>query len=74
MTAIGFDTALHAESPGPHPSGRRDPCAADAMAAVSHVKTIKQVCKFSLTFVVLTAVVAGIVALKFAIWIPQFSH
>jgi hypothetical protein len=75
MTAISFNTTSHAASPGPHAPARRDTCATDAMAAVSHVEMmIKRVCKFSLTIVLLTAVAAGIVALKVAIWIPHFSH
>jgi hypothetical protein len=44
------------------------------MAAVSHEGMIKRVCKFSLTTVPLTAVVAGIIALKVAIRITHFSH
>jgi hypothetical protein len=74
MTAISFNTTSHAASPGPHAPARRDTCANDAMTAVSHVDMIKRVCKFSLTIVLLTAVAAGIVALKVAIWIPHFSH
>jgi hypothetical protein len=74
MTATGFNTTSHAETSDPDASARRNPRAADAIAAVSHVETIKRVCKFSLTIVLLTAVFAGIVALKVAIWIPRFSH
>jgi hypothetical protein len=74
MTAISFNTTPHAASSAPHVPARRDTCATDPMAAVSHVEMIKRVCKFSLTIVLLTAVAAGIVALKVAIWIPHFSH
>jgi hypothetical protein len=74
MIATGFNTTFHSENPDPHASARRDPRAGDAIVAVSHAETIKRVCKFSLAIVLLTAVFAGIVALKVAIWIPRFSH
>jgi hypothetical protein len=44
------------------------------MARVSHEGTINRVSKLSLTIVPLTAVVAGIIALKVAIWITHFGH
>jgi hypothetical protein len=74
MTATGFNTTFHAETPDPDASTRRNPRTAGAIVTVSHVETIKRACKFSLTIVLLTAVFAGIVALKVAIWIPRFSH
>jgi hypothetical protein len=74
MTAMGFNTTFHAESPDPYASARRETRAAGAVVAVSHVQTIKRVFKLSLTIVLPTAVFAGIIALKVVIWIPHFSH
>jgi hypothetical protein len=70
----GFQHHVSRGKPRPSRLGETTPRAADAIVAVSHVETIKRVCKFSLMILLLTAVFAAIVALKVAIWIPRFSH
>ena len=46
----------------------------DTAAAGSHAAMIKRFCKFALTMLLFTLVIAAIVALKSAIWIPHFGH
>jgi hypothetical protein len=50
----------------------REACPTNAVAAASPVEMIKQVCKFSLA-IVLVMVVAGIIALKIAMWMRRFN-
>jgi hypothetical protein len=50
----------------------REACPTNAVAAASPVEMIKRVCKFSLA-IVLVMVVAGIIALKIAMWMRRFN-
>jgi hypothetical protein len=70
MTAIRFNTAPHAACSSSHAPEGQEACPTNAVA--SPVEMIKRVCKFSLA-IVLFMVVAGIIALKIAIWMQRFN-
>jgi hypothetical protein len=72
MTAIRFNTAPHAACRSSHAPEGQEACPTNAVAAASPVEMIKRVCKFSLA-IVLFMVVAGIIALKIAIWMQRFN-
>jgi hypothetical protein len=47
---------------------------ADVSNATSHLAMIKRFAKFALTLVLFVLALAGIMAIRFLVWMPPFHH
>jgi hypothetical protein len=67
----------HAPGPsygrGSRSIARQDSSAVDTPTEASRVNRIAQVCRFALSVTLVTAVLAGIIALKASIYLSRFS-
>jgi hypothetical protein len=70
---------LLTHAPGPsygrglQSEARRDSCAADTPTEASKVNRIAQLCRFAFAVTLVTAVLAGIIALEASIYLARFS-